>query len=228
MILDERQRPEFDDALHRHAAECTACSELLHGQRLLLDGIDSTSIPSMEISISHRLTTELVELAGSSPSSDSPTRSRRWLAAATAASILLALWLALPGPRDLEIPDNGASVALELFQESETGMVLDLSSKELPTRNDVLTSPVSQLLVEQMENLGISTSLLLVSPPAHLAGLPFSHAPLRRQVGDWMRSQADNNLPVEKLREDLRPFSARLANMLDALWRYLSNSLFNV
>ena len=226
MILDDRQRPEFDDALQQHAAECKTCSDLLRGQQFLLDGIDLTSVPSMEISMSHRLSPELVELAGSSlPSMDSPSRSRPWLAAAMAAGILLALYLALPGPRDQEMTEQGATMAMKLFPESEIGTAWELSNNDLSTRSDKITAPVSQLLVEKMENPGISNSLFLVSPPAHLAGLPFSHAPLRRQVGNWMRIQADNNLPVEQLREDLRPFSTRMANMLEALWQSLGNPL---
>ena len=226
MILDQRQRPEFDDALLRHAADCKACSDLLHGQRLLFDGIDLTSVPSMEISTSDRLMTQLAELAGSPSSSNvSPAHSRRWLAAATAASFLIAIWLVLPGPGDQEIPDEGASMVLKLIPENETGRALSQPNNNLPPGSAEITSPVSQLLVEKMENPGISNSLLLVSRPAHLAGLPFSHARLRRQVGAWMRSQADSNLPVEKLREDLRPFSAPLTNVLDALWQSLSISL---
>jgi hypothetical protein len=226
VILDERQRPEFDDALQQHAAECKACSDLLRGQQLLLDGIDLTSVPSMEISMSHRFTPELVGLADSSlPSIDSPSRSRPWLAAAMAAGILLALYLVLPSPRDREMTEQGAPIAMKLFPESEIRTEWGLSNNDLSTRSEEITSPLSQLLVEKMENPGISNSLLLVSPPAHLAGLSFSHAPLRRQVGNWMRNQADNNLPVEKLREDLRPFSSRLANMLEALWQSLGNPL---
>ncbi len=38
-------------------------------------------------------------------------------------------------------------------------------------------------------------------------------------------NQVDNHLPVEQLREDLRPFSPRMTNMLEALWQSLGNPL---
>ena len=38
-------------------------------------------------------------------------------------------------------------------------------------------------------------------------------------------NQVDNHLPVEQLREDLRPFSPRMTNMLEALWQSPENPL---
>ena len=218
-LLDERQRPETDDQLQQHAGQCPACQELLDGQQLLFDAMDAISIPTLESSVYTNISPELEHLADVSPS---PTvasiRSPRWLAAVvtTAATVMIALWLVLPDQQAVSDPQGETQQIVQLPEDTKPAEVV---------KDQLQLSPsISKFLVIDLDQPEITYPLMLAVPSVHLAGLPLSNAPLRRKVEDWWRLQAGEKIPVDRIRDDLRPFAAPISSVFDAIWESLKFS----
>lgn len=218
-LLDERQRPETDDRLQQHAGQCPACQELLDGQQLLFDAMDAISIPTLESSVYTNISPELEHLADASPS---PTvasiHSPRWLATgvATAATVMIALWLVLPDQQAVTDPQDKTKQISQLPEDTKPADVVE-DQLQLPPS-------ISEFLFIDLDQPEITYPLMLAVPSIHLAGLPLSNAPLRRQVENWWRLQTGEERPVDRIRDDLRPLAAPISSVFDAIWESLKFS----
>ncbi len=108
-ILDQRQAPERDGLLVRHAGECQACRQMLDGQIALLSGLELWEAPPL----SSRFASAVLVQAEAIPVAaivDRPRRSKsKWIGAiaalvSLAAVVLVAVFIGLSRQQGLERP----------------------------------------------------------------------------------------------------------------------------
>lgn len=108
-ILDQRQAPERDGLLVRHAGECQACHQLLDGQAALLSGLELWDAPPLSSKFAEAVLAEAGEIHVAVVADTSQPLKAKWFRViaglvSLAAVVLVAVFVGLSRQQDPSRP----------------------------------------------------------------------------------------------------------------------------
>jgi hypothetical protein len=193
-LLDERQRPEFDRNLLRHAEQCSECAEILAVQELLFASLQEDTPEGLDDNFAERV----VQRSLSSPASGASAGIKLLITGAIAALLLLMFvptWL----PRRIQGTEGDRLQAL---------LPPTFSGEGLPTEPSV----------------SLPSGPALAAPPSTAVGTlqidTLAHALYIDSFGTLLLELPDGTLaPVDQLTGGLRPLASSFSVAFDALRR---------
>ena len=217
MLLDARQRPEFDDELQSHAWRCEACRRNLAAQEKLFEGLDLFDPPDAPPDFALNV---VAQLTVSRPSTW--RRVVRFGAIAVAASLLLVF---VPTFREW----------LSSRAEPEPSAPIARSRHAAPTTIAMAHQPPSRRVAPAVQDGSPAPATIAQAAPPESANAEQDTTPAL-QVADARREplsildelreslssvSAEPLESVDQITESFRPLASSLQAAINVLWRSL-------